>query len=304
MSRRLWYIPLFLCVAAGPVGAQQPTNNDLVAIIRAIPPPAGWQPSDSVHIFRGEDLYHLIDGGADVYFEYGFTWAASRRYASMAGNALGIEIYEMRNPESAYGIFSFLAGETGKPERLGQAGVSGDGFAIFQKERFVVCITALDSGARSAIRKTAEGVDALIAPGGRKPELVEALLRPNFHNEAVIAIRGPIGFEQRARLGLGNVFLVREGASGLFNDCRVFILRYPGAAECDTTEQHAVAILKTRGGYRQIAGTDSTRLLAHADGKLIHIERAGRHMLLTLGESREAIQRTQFMLGKTHLNSP
>jgi hypothetical protein len=297
--RRL--IVLSLLFIAAYLDAQQPVGNDLISIFRSIPLPDKWKPTDSLHIFRGEDLYQLIDGGADIYFEYGFSWAGSRRYASPAGNELGLEIYEMRDPESAYGIFSFLAEETGTPVPFGQAGVGGDGFFIYQKDRFVVTLTALDSGSSIDLRTLAGSVERKILPGGRKPELVEVLLRPNFHNTAVMALKGPIGFEQRARLGLGDLFNVRDGAGGIFDSCRTFILRYAGEVACDTMEMHSAEILTHRGGYREL-NVRTGRLFQHPRGMLIYVARTGRYLLLTMGEGREKVLRVASMLGKIVLN--
>jgi len=55
--------------------------------------------------FNGESLYGYIDGGADLYLEYGFTGVMVTELTRLKGK-YKIEIYKMNNPESAYGIFS------------------------------------------------------------------------------------------------------------------------------------------------------------------------------------------------------
>jgi hypothetical protein len=212
-----------------------------------------------------------------------------------------MEIYEMRDPEAAYGIYSFLAAETGTPVPLGQEGIGSDGFLIFQKARFVVSLTALAEGEQAALIALGRAVDSLIVPGGQRPDLVDALLRPNFRNTGVVAIRGSISFDQRSRLGLGNLFRVRDGAGGLFDGCRTFILRYPGSAACDSAESQGVYALTSEGGYRQVSANETARLLAQPGGSLIHSARSGRHLLLTMGEGREKVQRVAFMLGRVAL---
>jgi hypothetical protein len=301
MNRPPAYLFFFVLLCIAPIGAQQSRDTNPVTMFRSLTPPPGWHPSDSLRIFQGEELYRLIDGGADVYSEYGFTLAGSRRYSSPEGNEIDIEIYEMRDPDAAYGIYSFLAAESGTPVPLGQEGVGSDGFLLFQKARFVISLTALAEGEQAALIALGRAVDSLIVPGGQRPDLVDALLRPNFRNTGVVAIRGSISFDQRSRLGLGNLFRIREGAGGLFDGCRTFILRYPGSAACDSAESQGVYALTSEGGYRQVSANDTARLLAQPGGSLIHSARSGRHLLLTMGEGREKVQRVAFMLGRVAL---
>ena len=60
-----------------------------------------------VRTFSGESLYGYIDGGADLYLEYGFTGVIITEFAWLKGK-YKIEIYKMKNPEAAFGIFSVL----------------------------------------------------------------------------------------------------------------------------------------------------------------------------------------------------
>lgn len=55
--------------------------------------------------FNGESLYGYIDGGAELYIEYGFSevWVAEIEY--LRGN-YKTEIYKMKGAEEAFGIFS------------------------------------------------------------------------------------------------------------------------------------------------------------------------------------------------------
>lgn len=55
--------------------------------------------------FNGSSLYGYIDGGADLYLEYGFTgaWISEVEYA---GGKHIIEIFGMSSAEEAFGIFS------------------------------------------------------------------------------------------------------------------------------------------------------------------------------------------------------
>jgi hypothetical protein len=56
-------------------------------------------------IFTGESLFGYIDGGAELFLEYGFV-SAHISEISLMGGRYKTEIYRMEGPEEAFGIFS------------------------------------------------------------------------------------------------------------------------------------------------------------------------------------------------------
>lgn len=57
--------------------------------------------------FSGSALYGYMNGGAELYHEYGFTDAVISELTAGTGK-YKVEIFRMNNPESAFGIFSVL----------------------------------------------------------------------------------------------------------------------------------------------------------------------------------------------------
>lgn len=55
--------------------------------------------------FDGKSLWGYIDGGADVYLEYGFS-RLHLQEINYRKEHIKLEIYQMKNPEAAFGIFS------------------------------------------------------------------------------------------------------------------------------------------------------------------------------------------------------
>jgi len=56
-------------------------------------------------VFNGSSLFGYINGGAELYLEYGFS-LASITEISLEGGKYKTEIYKMNGPEEAFGIFS------------------------------------------------------------------------------------------------------------------------------------------------------------------------------------------------------
>jgi hypothetical protein len=59
----------------------------------------------SLRTFSGTSLFGYIDGGAELYLEYGFSMVSVTEIAFMDGK-YKTEIYKMNGPEEAFGIFS------------------------------------------------------------------------------------------------------------------------------------------------------------------------------------------------------
>lgn len=55
--------------------------------------------------FNGKSLWGYIDGGADVYLEYGFS-RLHLQEVSFNKSRIKLEIYQMKDPQAAFGIFS------------------------------------------------------------------------------------------------------------------------------------------------------------------------------------------------------
>ena len=56
-------------------------------------------------IFTETSLYGYINGGAELYLEYGFDTLIVTEM-TVEGNDLKLEVYRMKDPEAAFGIFS------------------------------------------------------------------------------------------------------------------------------------------------------------------------------------------------------
>ena len=79
-----------------------------------------WKADGPPQEFKGEDLYLYIDGGAEIYREYGFEEVLVQEYRDREGKGLSLEIFRMTSPESAYGMYTFKRSSRGTPIRSGR----------------------------------------------------------------------------------------------------------------------------------------------------------------------------------------
>jgi hypothetical protein len=72
----------------------------------------GWKRSGEPEIYKRDGLYGYIDGGAEIFLQYGFRELSVTRYAATAGpgksasKTVTLEIFRMESPADAFGIFS------------------------------------------------------------------------------------------------------------------------------------------------------------------------------------------------------
>ncbi len=66
--------------------------------------PDGWTITGTPRIFNGNDLYGYINGGSELFLEFGFDQLTAYQIRTPDGE-LGLDLYEMKDPVAALGIY-------------------------------------------------------------------------------------------------------------------------------------------------------------------------------------------------------
>ena len=124
----------------------------------------GWRPEGPPQQAVGEELFSLIDGGAEVFLRAGFVWAAIQTYTMPERPSIDLEIYEMTGPEAAQAVFAKKTEGDGQPIRLGAQAVQGGYYLIFRHGRFLVTVTGADAtpDTQAALMDFSRAVEARI----------------------------------------------------------------------------------------------------------------------------------------------
>lgn len=127
---------------------------------------ADFSLSSAPRYFGPDNLYDLINGGAEIYVEYGLKEMVTADYRSEARKDLTVtvEVYDQGSLLGAFGRTArFLAGRVdpsdagqGLPPALADRGVFGGSDIIYFKDRFLVHVTLLDESAEA----TQESIEA------------------------------------------------------------------------------------------------------------------------------------------------
>jgi len=138
-----WLMLLWACAA--PSSSANPSSDS--SLLGLLPGPEaiqGWAQAGSPQTAEGQDLFSLIDGGAELFLRFGFERAVAQEYAGGKGGAMRLEIYRMQDQAGARAVYAQKIGQDAAPLRIGVAGVQGDYYLIFWQDRYFVTITALD----------------------------------------------------------------------------------------------------------------------------------------------------------------
>jgi hypothetical protein len=250
--------------------------------IESLLPPSGflsgWVTDGKTETFTQENLYQHIDGEAELFVPYGFEALAFSLYASTKEpkTALAVDIYRMRSPLDAYGIYSNYRNPDAETVKTGSEGFIGDTQLMFYQDRYFVELTASGSGTpdRKVFVACAQAIAGKLPTPATKPPEITLLNAPQVtaQTEKYIAesVLGYAFFKRGltaeasvdGKAAKAFVILNDSPASArLAVDGYVAYLKKAGVEPKITEEKGAVTILAKDPLYRALALRQSGQYL-------------------------------------------
>jgi hypothetical protein len=223
----------------------------------------GWKRHRPQQHYEGEDLYEYINGGAEIYHEYGFVRVAIQDYVDSTGKSISVEIYEMASPTSAYGIYTFKTSTKGKRIAVGNDAQLADYYMNFWKGPFLVTLTGFDKTekTRQGLLAIAQAVSSRMLGGGVKPSVVSLLPGENLVAQSVKYFTGFLGLRNSHPFFNLSVMGYVEGVKGDYTgDFSLFLFRFDGEQESRKAYQ-SIKGQKDRRGRQLFAATHSEYLM-------------------------------------------
>lgn len=119
---------LTVLLATGTAGAQDYLNCHFVP---------GWEPSGAKRQYAADNLFEYKDGAAEGYLSFGFVHMQGITCAS-GGNTLDIDVSEMSDADSAYGMFAANIDSSQPVAKIGMGGQVQKQGATFAKGKYYV----------------------------------------------------------------------------------------------------------------------------------------------------------------------
>ncbi len=222
------------CISAPP----EPTQPAVSPMISAFPSAdavQGWTPNGEVETFDSETIFALVDGQADFFFVYGFEQVAVRRYVNRDGTVLDIHIWQLAQPEDAYGLFS--AGIAGEPVAIGNEGdADPERRLVFWQDRYVAQLFARKDIPDADLQGFGAAISAALPSGGERPALVDQLPAEDLVPRSAIFFHEELSIQNEIWLGGENILGLSQETDGVLAryevggaTVRLLLIEYPDA---------------------------------------------------------------------------
>ena len=185
-------IPLvFFCVIASCIGQASllfkllPRDGDV----------KGWTRKGDARSFKAEQLWEYINGGADVYLDYGFKEVVTVDLASSEKN-LVVDLYEFDTFEGAFGMYARERAPTYHYKNYGAGGyLEGVSLNFYQAKNYVkISAFSDDADTKKAMDKVAQIVSGNIGTYKKTPTLLGYFMPDDL-------VRFTETFEKKSYLG-------------------------------------------------------------------------------------------------------
>ncbi len=262
-------IALLACAPAtfGAAGLP-PAASQAAGVSPAIPEPGfapGWAQAGPLRTFTGQDLFNQIDGGAELFLEFGFVKLRLQGY--VRGQAeLTLSAYEMESAASALGVYLMKMGKETPFPGLEARNSCEEVQLTMLKGRYFVQVDNLGEVPAA----TAEAValaNAFLAGVAREsgPTPLDALPAEGRMPGTERLVRGPFGLQAYITFGEGDILSQRGRIFGALAGYRTpdgsaytrLVVPYPDAAAAAAALSHLKANLDP---YLKVTGDRPDRL--------------------------------------------
>jgi len=205
MKQRILFVFLVVCLLA--IGAKSQTAQEVI-------PGAGWQEgwaaSYEVLSYEGDDLFFLINGGADLYMEYGFADVAAVELSHPQKGNLYIELYRMDSDSAAFGIFSLRRGDISIEIYPAPWAAYGDDVLHVWNGNFYMMVSGgqMKTATLETFTKLVAYLSEKVPAENELPGVARKLSRPKGGHYAYLM--GPLALNNIYSFGPGDVFHTRE----------------------------------------------------------------------------------------------
>jgi hypothetical protein len=202
--------------------------QDIEKLLPSLSELEGWKFTSEPEIYTGDDLFSLIDGGADLYMEYGFTKVVSAQYTDPSSSNILVEIYKMKDAPSAYGIFSITQQGVEWSVQYGNLSVVDDDYICFWKGKYYVNISwsSKQLSESPLLNKLANLVVKNIPDAGNYPEILNI-----FHGKdqtwKAIYLEGNLALSNFYYFDYRDIFKIKEGIAYSLENHKRIIIKYP-----------------------------------------------------------------------------
>jgi hypothetical protein len=213
--------------------------------------PDGWTEAEQELRFVGNDLYGHINGGAEIYHEFGFRDLEVRRFSNET-REISLEEYRMDGPEAALGIYLMTTGEETPVEGV-SARNSGSPYQISAVRGKYLLQVLNPSGDKSIVGDMVRILNGAIRriPDKEPEDFFVHLPKGGLVPGSEKLIRGPLALQPIFTFGEGDILRLRGRIYGVAGDYELgegnrihrIVVPYPSEEQARKALDHLTAHL-------------------------------------------------------------
>ena len=248
---------------------------------------SGWEANSNSTMAAGDDLFLLINGGADIYLEYGFEQAVFQSYTHGQDQIINLELYQMSSVEAAYGIYTFKTGKKGKSLDIGQEGYEESYYLNIWQGPFLITLIGLDESeeTREGLRTIARQVCKKIEPVGDRPSLVNLMPEEGLDENRITYFAGNLGFFNLYLFDSSDLFGIKKGVMGSYGATRIFLLEYDSEKQANDGFVSARQFLTQSTAFRTLESSTDVLKLVDKEKQSIVIRSYRNFIVIQVGEA-------------------
>lgn len=265
------------------------------ADIKDLLPQSGkWKIVDSARVFSGDELFTYIDGGAEIFMEYGFVKVVTANY-SKSNEQLQAEIFEMTDSTAAYGAYTFYLNGEGKPLNVGLSGMFIDYYSVFVKGNYLVVLSASDSNETlyNDCQKLSETIANKIKTNYSKPLLVSIIEKSGIASGYVKYLEGNVGLSNVYKFIPGSSFSFKEAVSFKTDNSQIILMKFDDKEFAISTLNNALE--KMKGANKETIFTKTENGFSFTDYKpnFVSVSVYKNFIIISVAPSKENAEQSK-----------
>ena len=309
VSKKVYCILLiFFLFFLYPNCKPQPTSGtlDISLYLPASGEVDEWKKERALLSYSGEDLFTYINGGAEIYHEYGFKQVVVQDYKNANERSLSVEIFKMENPAAAYGIYSFKKSPEGKPWETAHEGRLEGYYLNFWKDHFLVTITGFDEEDETVagIKSIAEAIANNIpeAEDVQKPQLTNILPQKDLIPGSEKYFMGSLGLFNSYPFSRQDIFDIKEGAKGSYSEgYDIYLIQYTDPHQSGEQLKGIEESLQRDPRYFGLKSSELAVIFRDDTEKLLYFTTIGKYIIIVLGA--EDLTRAEYIAKGIQFNT-
>jgi hypothetical protein len=207
-----------------------------------------WLAVGQTEHYQSDELYFLINGGADLYLEYGFKEVVAQSYQNNANEKISVEIYDMGSSEAAFGIYSLSKSAQGETANLGYFSVKTSNSLLFTSGSYLVLMRSATASASlsEGFCLLAECILKKNPAKGNIPALIDHL---KLKADEVRYVRGPIGLSSVYYFDATDLFQIEEALVYPRSDTTLLYFAYTDALKAAEVFEQLKSLLPTKSKF-------------------------------------------------------